>query len=93
MGIQISLDYILMKKMISKISPHVEFVLLKKLQNNFAFGTPFTFYPYFNFKPCYLQSEILLNLSSNSIPQYLMCMIQNNYENNKHSSSEGIHGN
>jgi hypothetical protein len=64
----------------------------QKSQNNFTFGTPFTPYPYFNFKPCNLQSEILLNLSSNSIPQYLMCMIQNNYGNNKHSSSEGVHG-
>jgi hypothetical protein len=46
--------------------------------------------PYFNFKACYLQSErISLNWDWDSIPQYLMLKIQNNYDNSKHSNSKG----
>jgi hypothetical protein len=46
--------------------------------------------PYFNFKACYLQSEkISLNQEWDSIPQYLMLKIQNNYGNSKHSNIKG----
>jgi hypothetical protein len=49
-----------------------------------------TLIPYFNFKACYLQSErISLNWDWDSIPQYLMLKIQNNYDNSKHSNSKG----
>jgi hypothetical protein len=48
--------------------------------------------PCFNFKACYLQSErISLNQNWDSIPQYLMLKIQNNYGNSKHSNSKGTH--
>jgi len=51
---------------------------------------PFNPDPYFNLKPCYLQSEgILLNQGRNSVPQYLKHKISSNYHSNKHSSSEG----
>jgi hypothetical protein len=64
------------------------FELSLKLPNVMCFFSPLV--PYLNFKACYLQSEKnSLNQDWDSIPQYLMLKIQNNYGNGRHSNSKG----